>query len=112
MRFGFAEVARKQSDFALAGAAVAVEIDGEGTCGSARIAVFGVGDRPIRSTAGEQALAGRRLDHSAAAEAGEIVRAGLAPKSDSHASAAYRKDVAAVVVRRALLQAASGGGAG
>ena len=61
-RFGFEEVARKQSDFALAGAAVAVEIDGEGICGSARIAVFGVDDRPVRSTAAEQALAGRKLD--------------------------------------------------
>lgn len=110
-RFGFEEVARKQSDFALAGAAVAVEIDGEGICGSARIAVFGVDDRPVRSTAAEQALAGRKLDHAAAAEAGAIVQAGLEPKSDSHASAAYRKDVAAVVVRRALLQAVSGGGA-
>ena len=43
------------------------------------------------------------LDHSAAAEAGAIVQAGLEPRSDSHASAAYRKDVAAVVVRRARL---------
>jgi len=110
-RFGFEEVARKQRDFALAGAAVAVEVDAEGICGSARIALFGVADRPVRSTAAEEALAGRRLDDGAATEAGAIVQAGLEPKSDSHASAAYRKDVAAVVVRRALLQAASEGGA-
>jgi carbon-monoxide dehydrogenase medium subunit len=110
-RFGFEEVARKQSDFALAGAAVAVELDAEGVCGSARIALFGVADRPVRSTAAEQALAGRKLDAGAAAEAAAIVQAELEPTSDSHASAAYRKDVAAVVVRRALLQAAGEGGA-
>ena len=58
------EVARKQGDFALAGAAVAVG-DRRRHCGSARIVLFGVADRPVRATAAEQALAGRKLDRRA-----------------------------------------------
>ena len=58
VRTGFAEVARKAGDFALAGAAVALAMDG-GTCRSARVALFGVADRPLRATGAEQALAGR-----------------------------------------------------
>jgi carbon-monoxide dehydrogenase medium subunit len=109
-RFGFHEVARKQSDFALAGAAVVVDLDSGGVCSSARVALFGVADRPVRSPGAEQALAGRKLDESAAADAGSAVREEVEAKSDSHASAEYRREVAGVVARRALLQAAGEGG--
>jgi carbon-monoxide dehydrogenase medium subunit len=108
-RFGFHEVARKRNDFALAGAAVAVDLDESGACRSARIALFGVADRPLRFQAAEEALAGRALDAAAAAEAGSIVQGGLEAKGDAHASAEYRREVAGVVVRRALLAAAEGG---
>lgn len=102
-RSGFAEVVRKAGDFALAGAAVSVELDGD-TCRSARVALFGVADRPVRSSAAEQAVAGRTLVE-AAADAGRAASDELDAKSDSHASAEYRKEVVGVLVRRALQQA-------
>jgi carbon-monoxide dehydrogenase medium subunit len=107
VRTGFAEVSRKTGDFALAGAAVAVELDGP-SVRSARVVLFGVADRPIRSAAAELALTGRTLAESAA-DAGHAAAEELDAKSDSHASAAYRKEVVPVLVRRALEQA--GGGA-
>jgi carbon-monoxide dehydrogenase medium subunit len=100
---GFAEVARKAGDFALAGAAVALSMDGA-TCRSARIALFGVSDRPLRASGAEQALAGRTLAE-AATDAARLASEGLDAKSDGHASAEYRKEVAGVVVARALAQA-------
>jgi hypothetical protein len=82
-RTGFAEVARKVGDFALAGAAVSVTMNGD-TVSSARVALFGVADRPIRATGAEQALAGR-TPAEAAEEAGRIASEELEAKADSHA---------------------------
>lgn len=106
LRTGFAEVARKAGDFALAGAAVAVSLDGEKVA-SARIALFGVADRPIRASGAEEALAGRTITE-AAADAGRVASEQLDAKADAHASADYRRHVVDVLVRRALAQAAGG----
>jgi carbon-monoxide dehydrogenase medium subunit len=109
-RTGFVEVARKAGDFALVGCAAAVALDAGGACTEARIALFGVADRPLRAVDAEQALAGRRLDDAdARAEAGRAAAAGLTAKGDGHASAEYRREVAGVVVRRALEQASGEG---
>jgi CO/xanthine dehydrogenase FAD-binding subunit len=108
-RFGIQEVARKRNDFALAGAAVAAEVDPAGVCTVARVVLFGVSDRPVRAAGAEQALSGRNLDPDTAAGAAEAVMGEIDPKGDAHASADYRREVAGVLVRRAVAQAASGG---
>ena len=108
LRWGFAEVARRQGDFALAGVAATVEVDADGVCRSARIVLFGVADRPVRASASETALAGRRLDDAGALHDAEGLAAdGLTPRNDVHASSRYRKEVVGVLVRRALGQAAA-----
>jgi len=108
LRWGFAEVARRQGDFALAGVATTAEVDADGVCRSARIALFGVADRPVRASASEAALVGRRLDDAGAVHDAEGPAAdGLTPRNDVHASSRYRKDVVGVLVRRALQQAAA-----
>ncbi|MEZ5101608.1 MAG: FAD binding domain-containing protein [Thermoleophilia bacterium] len=109
LRVGLDEVARKQGDFALAGAAVAVEVDEAGTCRSARVAVFGVADRPIRLAAAEQALVGRPLADAAARDEAAAAALALDTRGDGHASAEYRREAAAAMVRRALAQATDGG---
>lgn len=110
-RFGIQEVSRKRNDFALAGAVVVADVDAGGTCTAARVALFGVSDRPILAAAAEQALLGQSLA-AAAAGAAEAAMAGLEPKGDAHASAGYRREVTGVLVRRAVEQAASGGRTG
>jgi aerobic carbon-monoxide dehydrogenase medium subunit len=77
-RWGFAEVARRPGDFALAGAACTV------LAGHPRIVVFATGSLPK------------------VVEAGETVTAG----GDLHASAGYRSVVAGRLVERVLTQAA------
>ena len=105
--WGFAEVARRHGDFALAGVAAVVRT-GAGhpsQCEEAILVGFGVGDRPVRLTPSERIATGARLDAEMAA--GAAAAAGLAcdPPDDVHASGEYRRHLATVLTERALLQA-------
>jgi carbon-monoxide dehydrogenase medium subunit len=91
--FGFAELARRHGDFALAGVAVLLD--------PARVVLFGVGGAPVRAFDAERALD----EGAGAAETAELATRGLEPVSDVHADAGYRRRVSAVLVRRALEQA-------
>jgi carbon-monoxide dehydrogenase medium subunit len=104
--WAFGEVARRHGDFAMAGVAMTVEADHEGVVSSARLAMFGVADRPIRATEAEEALVGKRLgDEAAADEVSRVAPSGIDFASDVHVSATYRSEVAAVLVRRAVMDA-------
>jgi CO/xanthine dehydrogenase FAD-binding subunit len=107
-RWGFREVCRRDGDFALVGAVTLLRIDEEGVCRSARITMFGVGDGPARMADAEASLVGRYVDVDARAEAAALVSAAVDPGSDIHASAEYRKEVSAVMARRALEDACAG----
>ena len=104
------EVSRRHGDFAMAGAAATVALDG-GRIRSARIVLFGVGPVPVRARAAEQAVAGQKPAAaawaSAAAQARDVVEE---PLSDPHASAAYRRHLAGVLVERALAEAVTRAG--
>jgi carbon-monoxide dehydrogenase medium subunit len=101
----FVEVSRRHGDFALVGAAATVTLNGDG-CADARVALVGVADTPVDVTRAAEILRGNAITEEAAREVGAEASASIDPGSDLHASAAYRKQVAAVVTRRALLQAA------
>ncbi|HXG50702.1 MAG TPA: xanthine dehydrogenase family protein subunit M [candidate division Zixibacteria bacterium] len=96
------EVARRRGDFAMVGAIALIRFDGGDLCQEARLVLFGVGDRPLRAARGEQVLQGRRPEPRIFAEAAAAAAEELDPISDVHASAEYRKDVAACLIRRAL----------
>jgi carbon-monoxide dehydrogenase medium subunit len=82
---------RRAQDWAIVGAAAVV--DGS----SARIALTGVGSKPVRAAAAEAAFSG-----SNATEAAAHAADGLDPPSDTAASGEYRAHLARVLVRRAL----------
>jgi carbon-monoxide dehydrogenase medium subunit len=63
-----------------------------------------MGDRPLRASGVEAALADGDDPARAAARAAE----GTSPASDAFASAEYRKELVKVLVRRALEEAMSG----
>ncbi|MDI3340904.1 MAG: xanthine dehydrogenase family protein subunit M [Sphaerobacter sp.] len=104
--WAIAEVARRFGDFAVAGVVATLTLDAQGSATDARIGLFGVADRPLRATAAERALLGQPPDDARIAAATEAVRAALvdAP-TDVHASGAYRRHVAGVLVGRALSEA-------
>jgi aerobic carbon-monoxide dehydrogenase medium subunit len=103
-RFGFAEFSRRAGDFALSMALALLRLDGERIV-EARIGIGGAGDRPLRITEAEQALAGAVGDPEALAEAGAIAAARVDPFADLHASVAYRRDLVRAMTRRALERA-------
>jgi CO/xanthine dehydrogenase FAD-binding subunit len=103
----FVEVARRQGDFALVGVAVELVLGDAGACASARIALLSVGDGPVLATRAMAVLAGRVIEVAAIEEAARVAAdIDIDPPGDIHASPAYRRHLARVLVRRALLEAA------
>ena len=103
--WGFAEVARRHGDFALVGCVAILALDGAGSTAHARLGFFGVGATPVRSAAGEAVLVGREPTAARRTEAAKAAAAGLSPDGDVHASAEYRRKVAAVLAERVLAAA-------
>lgn len=96
------EVARRRGDFAMVGVVVALQLDHAGLCEETRIALFGVGDRPVRVVRGEEILRGQRAETKIFAAAAHAAAEELDPVSDVHASREYRREVGACLIRRAL----------
>lgn len=102
--WGFEEVARRHGDFALTAVAVTVTMS-EGAIVQARIALTGVGPTAVRVPEAEALLIGSRLDSSLTSRVIDAVRTGIAPETDLHASADYRRHLAGALAGRALAAA-------
>jgi len=101
------EVSNRHGDFALVGVAASLTLGAGGTIESARVAFTGAGDTPIRSRRGEAVLVGQRPTEELFREAGAAAVADLDPVTDVHVTADYRRKVAPVMARRALVRAAA-----
>jgi aerobic carbon-monoxide dehydrogenase medium subunit len=102
----FQELARRHGDYALAGVAVLVAVDERGRCTTARIALLSVADRPVLAEHASRALAGERPTADLIRGVAEAAAAhDIDPPGDIHASSAYRRHLAAVLMRRALERA-------
>lgn len=101
----FEKVGRKRLDVAVVNCAAALSVSG-GAILEARIALNGVGPIPLRARDAERSLAGASASEADFGNAARLAAAALEPRSDHRASAEYRKKVAAVLVRRALVRAA------
>ena len=95
---------RTADDYATVAVAAIVTLDGD-RCREARIALGSVGVTPLRGRAAEALLSGERISQRLLEAAGEAVKAEVDPLSDHRGSAAYKRDMAAVMVGRALAQA-------
>ena len=103
-RSGFAveEFARRHGDFAIAGAAVAIELDSDDRISRCGIGLLGLGSTPLRGTAAECAVVGRAVGEITAEEVGRLAIGGLDDiPADLQGSAAYRAKVGATMVARA-----------
>ncbi len=97
----YLKLERRVGDFATVGVAVAVETSG-GKVTRAGIALTGVGPNNIAATAAEQALVGKPLSAETVEQAARAAAEAAMPKSDHRGSAAYKRNVVATFVRRAL----------
>jgi len=108
--WSFQEVVRRHGDFAMAGIAVTLRVEG-GVCTDPRIVIFAVGATPLRLAAAEAAIAGQAPSDENFAEAGKRAAAEIEePIADVHASGEYRRHLTEVLTRRALLEAAGRAG--
>ncbi len=101
--FGFAEIARRHGDFALAGVAVRVRTV-DGALHDATLAAFGVSDRPVVRDVTDLLADGAdeaALRPATAALAAEVVDTA----GDAHGSPAYRARLLGVLAARELAHA-------
>ena len=95
---------RKVGDYATAAAAVILARSG-GTCTHASIALTNLADRPLLATDAGAALAGTAAGEADVAAACAAAQAIAEPVSDGRGSAAFRKRLTGVIVRRAIERA-------
>lgn len=95
-RTGFAELARRHGDYAIVGLAATARGNGKGIK-DVRLSYFGVGDTPMRARKSEAALESGDVDAAVAA-------LDLEPHDDVQATAATKKHLAGVLLRRVAAQ--------
>jgi carbon-monoxide dehydrogenase medium subunit len=97
------EIARRTGDYALAGAVAQVTV-ADGAVAAARLAFFGVSDRPVRASAAEQAALGKGVEEAPAAAA-TVAAEPIKFTTDPQLTEDYRRQLVGVVARRALQRA-------
>ncbi len=95
------------SRFAVAGVAAVLTLDASGAVQGARLVVTGLGSKATRAAAAEKALVGRKPDAAAIKAAAAQVTEGIEVRDDLNGTAAYRKNLAAVMAERAIGRAAA-----
>lgn len=103
----YAKLPNPASRYAILGAAAVITIK-DGRCESASVAIGGLTDTARRAPLVEAALVGQELTEETLASAAEAVQDDLGNDimSDIHASAEYRRAMAPIFVKRALMKAA------
>src|SRR6266513_2949809 len=108
----FVEMARRHGDYALVGVAAVVTLDPRGRCQTARLSLLSVGDGPVLAPEAAKVLVGQAPSEELFRAAGDAAATrDVDPPSDIHASAAYRRQLVAVLTRRALARAFERAGA-
>lgn len=99
---GFAEHRRTSASFALVAAVAAIGRGGDGAVTEAHIGLAGAGPVPLRAVDAERLLVGAHPTSEAIDAAGRAAGEACDPVAEAHASAEYRRHVAAELVRRVL----------
>jgi aerobic carbon-monoxide dehydrogenase medium subunit len=105
--FGYEKFNRRQEDWAMVAVGALIKKGGDGTCADVRVGLTHMGSVPLRATAVEEALRGRPLTADSIAAAAENAAEGTEPPSDLNASQDYKRHLARVLCKRALVAASS-----
>ncbi len=109
VRSAYVKLRRRGSiDFPIAGAGVALELDGR-TVAWARIVLSGVGSQPVEAPAAGELLAGRELTPEVVTEAAELAARPAKPLDNADLAHFWRKRMVRVVVEDAIRKAAARG---
>lgn len=103
--WGFNEVAIRVGDFALAGSAARVRVDGQGRVTTLKVVVFAACTSPTVLPEVAARHVGTAVHDGLIDAVANDYAAGIQPVADLHGSAEYRRHLSGVVVARALRQA-------
>jgi CO/xanthine dehydrogenase FAD-binding subunit len=101
----FVEMTRRPGDFASVMVCAIVELGSDGRCADARVAVGSTADRPLDLTAAAESLRGAVPHVENVTAAARAVADATEIGPSTHGSEAYRREMVAVLTRRALLMA-------
>ena len=103
--YGYQKFNRRQEDWAMVAASALVKKGGDGTCADVRVGLTHMGSTPLRATAVEDALRGQPLTAESIAAAAGNAAEGTDPPADLNASQDYKRHLARVLTKRALMAA-------
>jgi carbon-monoxide dehydrogenase medium subunit len=103
--WSFQEVSQRKGDFALVAAGALLTID-SGKCRKVRLGFRNAGAGVFRVNAVEAQIEGKEPTAQLFAAAADLAMRTVAPPSDLHADADYRRDLVKVLTERVLAQAA------
>jgi len=101
----FMKLAKTKDDIAKVNTAVSVTMT-DGECKDVKIALGSVAPTPIRVYDAEKILKGQKLDEQTISKAAEVAGATVKPITDVRSTAEYRREMATVLVKDALVKAA------
>ena len=101
----YVKLERKVGDYATAAAAAQVTLDGAGNFTEVGLALTNAGPVPVRASAAEDVLLGKRADDARIAEAARRAAEAASPTADRRGSVEYKREMARVLAVRALKKA-------
>jgi aerobic carbon-monoxide dehydrogenase medium subunit len=96
---------RKVGDYATAGVAVQLSLDGNGICTAVGMGLTNVNPVPLRAERSEAALLGKPINDQTIAEAAKFAAEDCSPSSDLRGSEEYKRAMVAVLVKRMIIRA-------
>ena len=100
---------RTADDYATVSVATVLTLDDDGLCRDLRIVLGAAGTTPLRAYAAEDLLRGQQLTDDAIRAAADTVPDAVDPLEDFRGSADYKREMAGVFTRRALVRAIESG---
>ena len=105
-------IPRTEMDIAVVGAAARVTLDADGTCTAAAVALGAVAPTVVGVPAAVDALVGSAIDDKALAAVAAAASEACNPIDDKRGTVTYRRQVAGVLAKRAVTEAAGRAGNG
>lgn len=100
----YLKLERVAGDFAIASAAVQLNLDPNDACNQIGIGVTGAGTVPQQALSVEILLRGKKITPELIEEAGRLIQEGAEPIEDLRGSAAYKTKALSAILRRAIAE--------
>jgi len=101
----YLKLERVAGDFAIASAAVQLNLDKNGACSAIGVGVTGAHSTPTKGVAVEVLLRGKKITPELIDQAGRLIQLGADPIEDMRGSAAYKTKALGAILRRAIAEA-------